>query len=137
MKLEDIDKGNIFQTPEGYFEELSTKIQARAAKRSNTRLEQALPIFKIAFPSLAFCLLLFSWFYFTPKEVEQEQDIFSSLSKADIKLYLMEEDISPEELVELASQTNDPVGLYPGEELEITPEVIEHFIDIEDIDEYL
>lgn len=51
-KLEDIPKKNVFETPEGYFEHLPSRVQARissrkAGSRSWTRLavRYALPVF--------------------------------------------------------------------------------------------
>ena len=100
-KLDDIPKKNIFEVPEGYFDRLPMKIQARLEKPEETSsrsiwgysLRYALPIIVVGF-ALAYLL--------RPKSFEPEE-LLASIPDEHLIAFLDESDISENELLEVAN----------------------------------
>ena len=102
MKLEDIDKKNIYKVPERYFDELPMKIQAKIEKQSATR-EHALNWnlwWKIAVPAMA--VVLFFVLIKTPETARPQtpEELLAQVSANDVIAYLELTDISTDEILE-------------------------------------
>jgi hypothetical protein len=99
-KLEDIPKKNIFEVPDGYFDQLALKIQARTevltpAKTINKwglALRYALP---------AVLVLVALIFIFRPKSIQDTEQLLTSIPTEHLVAYLDESDISEQELLEI------------------------------------
>jgi hypothetical protein len=117
-RLEDIPKDPSFKVPEGYFDELPMRIQARVQENQNrpawisnysVALKFALPIVFIGIISVVL------WTNRPAKE-----DVFTRLDSVpteDLLAYLESDEITTEEIIENASFENTTLNsLYPQEE---------------------
>jgi hypothetical protein len=98
-KLEDIPKKTIFEVPDGYFERLPMKIQAKveiAAEAHslpiwNLALRYALPVAIVAVALV---------YYFKPVSIKTE-DLLAEVSNEHLVAYLSESEISEHDLLEI------------------------------------
>src|ERR1043165_9759542 len=99
-KLDDIPKKNIYEVPEGYFDQLALKIQARTEVISPTRpvnrwalaLRYALPIVVIAVALV---------FIFKPKSAQNTEQLLASIPSEHLVAYLDDSDVSEQDLLEI------------------------------------
>ena len=100
MKLEDIPKKEIFRVPEGYFDGLPSKIQARIDAQETGHQESFVFRFKLqyALPLLTLLALGILWFsrYDQPKDAES---LLASVETEDLIAYLNESEITTEDLL--------------------------------------
>ena len=128
-KLEDIPKKNIFEVPEGYFDQLALNIQSKT---------------EIIKPSRSFFSLNFALRYITPvllaaiavvylvntRTVQSTEELLSSIPSEHLIDYLHESEISEQDLLEAInfdSQDADSIDSHVG---------TNYFIDEGDFDEY-
>jgi len=100
-KLDDIPKKNIFDVPEGYFDRLPMKIQARLEKPEKTQSTAVWSLsLRYALPAL---VVIFALVYFIqPKSLEPEE-LLASIPDEHLMAFLDESDISESELLEAAN----------------------------------
>jgi len=100
-KLEDIPKKEIFNVPEGYFENLPGIIQARVTKQDKER--QIRPAFsyavRYALAVVVLCALGIFWFTSQP-QVTTAESLLASIQTEDLVAYLNDGDLTTEELLE-------------------------------------
>lgn len=128
MKLQDIDKKEIFKVPDRYFEELPGRIQDRIHKKQPEY--QWMPVLnravKYAIPALA---VLFVVLYFTIYDRAVPQDksyeaILEEVSTDNIITYLEYQDITTEEIIEnidvsaIDFEINEDAELFNEEEMD-------------------
>lgn len=98
-KLENIPKNNIFEVPEGYFDKLPLRIQARIEPKSP--LPEQLPwlrySLRYALPMIV--LAIASIFIFKPK-VDKVEKILASVSTEELVAYLEVDSFSTDELLD-------------------------------------
>lgn len=98
-KLEDLPRKNIFETPEGYFDQLPATIQMRITSKDN-----ALPAaswsftLKYAIPVLILTGIGIFWYNSTTTLSTEEE--LQAMNPDQLGLYLNETDMSTEELIE-------------------------------------
>ena len=101
-KLEDIPKNDLFKVPEGYFETLPGRIQARVSNGSyqpersfvfSYRLQYIVPVILIAITLGIF------WYSGTDKHQDTEV-LLSSVSTDDLVAYLSDSELTTEDLLE-------------------------------------
>src|SRR5579859_2351679 len=100
-KLDDIPKNNIFEVPEGYFDRLPMKIQARLEKPGRTAsasvwrfsLRYALPVVVVVFTSV---------YFLRPKSLEPEE-LLAGIADEHLIAFLDESEVSENELLEVAN----------------------------------
>ena len=100
-KLDDIPKKNIFEVPEGYFDRLPLKIQARLEKPEKTTsvsvwrysLRYALPVIVAGFALV---------YFLRPKSFEPEE-LLANIPDEHLIAFLDESDISENEVLEVAN----------------------------------
>lgn len=99
-KLEDIPKKQVFDVPEGYFENLPGIIQARVASESKEKY--SLPVFsyalRYALPLVLGLALVIFWFN-RDVEVTSAETILASIETEDLVAYLGDSDLSTDELL--------------------------------------
>jgi len=143
IKLDDIEKENIFQTPSGYFEDLPSIIQARAVREKPQAWYLNLfrqPAMKWAIPALVVVLAaVFSTQLIEPKggtPTLTAAELVEELSTEEMYAFLMEHtDITHQELLDVAAENQ----LYLGEDggqLHLDEDFIED-IDLEDLEELM
>ena len=116
MKLEDIPKKNAFKVPEGYFDELPQIIQSRIAKKE--AWPAGIPSFRwawrYALPVLAVCLALF--FLLRPSGPgATPEELLASVDEEALATYLMESDLTTEELLDMASLDEADINALNGQ----------------------
>ena len=100
-KLDEIPKKNIFEVPDGYFDRLPMKIQARLETPSQA---QAAPVWNLAFRyALPSVIAVFALIYFfRPKSYEPEE-LLAGIASEHLIAYLSDTDINESELLEAAN----------------------------------
>jgi hypothetical protein len=105
-KLEDIPKKNQFQAPEGYFDTLPLRIQARIDQPK--KAEQSF-FFRYSLqyvvPAVVLVAVGVAWFSQSQKETSAES-LLASIETVELISYLNDEDISTEQLVDEADFTD-------------------------------
>jgi len=103
-KLEDIPKKEIFEVPEGYFENLPGIIQARVATQHKAR--DIRPVFsyalRYALPVVVLFVLGIFWFN-RQSQMTSAESILASIQTEDLVAYLNDADVTTEELLEDAT----------------------------------
>ncbi len=96
-RLEDIEKKNIYSVPEGYFEDLPMKIQARIADKSKSETPVFIGALRYALPAvLLVAVAYFGIFRMAPT---QQDDPLAGVSTEDIISYLASTDITTDEIL--------------------------------------
>lgn len=103
-RLEDIPKENIYQVPEGYFERLPQKVQARIEsshpKHLSIRWGMAL---RLAIPIVAFAAVGIFWWQ-SNRTIE---DQLGTIELDQLAYYLEDSDFTTEELAETVIWSTD------------------------------
>jgi len=131
-KLEDIEKKNIYTTPEGYFDQLPDKIQSRIQNQDQKRRQIWMnPALRYA--AAAAIILLVGWFgIFRMSTINEPADynqLLTEVSTAELVAYIESSDLTADEILDeinLDEQSFDKVfkseqdfldDLYMEEEL--------------------
>lgn len=98
-KLEDIPKKDVFEAPEGYFEQLPLLIQSRIEKKKTWQEQfQWKPVLQYATPVLILTMGLV-WFL-NMGNAESTEEMLASVSSYDIENYLSDADMTTEDLLD-------------------------------------
>ncbi|WP_420319245.1 hypothetical protein [Ekhidna sp.] len=104
-KLDDIDKKEIFKTPEGYFKDLPLKIQTRIAEEKPARSIRTVPNWGLA---LAASLALIVTFIFVlPKEQLSAEELLASVSQDELIAYLGQLEIDEYDIASIADDSDE------------------------------
>jgi hypothetical protein len=100
-KLEDIPKKQIFDVPDGYFENLPGKIQARISGSVPSTERNFVFRYKLqyALPVILFMAIGIYWFAM-PAEPKDVESLLASVQTEELVAYLGESDITTEDLLE-------------------------------------
>ena len=99
-KLEDIPKKDIFNVPEGYFEELPGIIQSRVTKSSRRTSPAFGYVLKYGLAALVIAAASFFWLQ-NSGTVESPEALLSSIDTEDLVAYINDEDdLSTDELLD-------------------------------------
>lgn len=99
-KLDDIPKKNIYEVPDGYFDQLALKIQARTEVITPSRsVSQWRLALRYALPAVIVAAALL--FIFRPKAMEDTEQLLASIPTEHLVSYLDESDISEQDLLEI------------------------------------
>ncbi len=148
MKLEDFDKKNIFETPEGYFEKLPLQIQKRvASKPASPKLIWQPIALRVGIPSIAtLAIALFLWVQYSPAPenevlpITSPEEFLAEVSQEEVENYLLTSDILHSELAEAALEGNLDSYEISEDALNTTTieeEILELDIDLIDVQTYL
>ncbi|MEO9484930.1 MAG: hypothetical protein ABJG47_15830 [Ekhidna sp.] len=137
-KLDDIDKKEAFKVPEGYFEDLSLKIQTRIAKEQKPRSVK-IPAWSLALA--ASVLLLVTFIFIIPESNPSTEELLAEISQEEIIAYLDQIDLDE---YDIASAIGDEVNELEFEDtnvldgIDIGDESIDNvLLEYELADEYL
>lgn len=131
-RLEDIPKKNIFETPEGYFDELPGIIQSRIAVKSRTT--SPFPSFGLALryavPLLVIAIALFFVFR-SNAPLGNPDELLASVSTEELAYYLVESDFTTDELLDLVELSDEEINALNDEILypEMDNELLEEYAD--------
>ena len=131
-RLEDIPKKSIFETPEGYFDQLPNIIQSRIAEKET--VTSSLFSFKLvvryAFPILAIGIALF--FIFRQNvPLGNPDELLASVSSEELSYYLVESDFTTDELLDLVDLTDIEINALNDEILspDFDSDLLEEYAD--------
>jgi hypothetical protein len=131
-RLEDIPKKEIFTVPEGYFENLTSKIQARLHQEHLNR-KANVSVRSVIWYAVPLMLLIAIGIYFfqSAQKTESVEDIIATIATKDLIAYLNENDISTEEIL-------NEIDFSEADVAEIENEIFEFELDnitVEDFDD--
>lgn len=130
-KLEDIPKKDIFDAPEGYFDSLPERIQARLVKdRTFPRSPVVSFSLKYALPAVFFMAAGIFWFTAIHRPADVDK-MLSAVNTEDLVAYLDESDITTDEVIESGNFTTTDIHEIEGEvyDLNVTNEDLENIAD--------
>ncbi len=139
--LDKLPKENIFQVPDGYFEELPMRIQARtSAKTSATSLVSWSA--RRTWASIAACTLVATLGYFTliPRQESIGEESLSGVKIEEIEGYLVHQNIHQVDYIDHIDEAEADVstsveGSEMLDELKLSSQDIIQSIDIQDVPE--
>lgn len=114
MKLDDINKKNIYTVPDKYFDKLPTKIQARVSKEASPpwfSLDWKL-LYKVAAPALVIIVMVFYFGGFNQQERASAEELLAGVGTEDMIAYLEYTDISTDELIESIDFSDIELDFY-------------------------
>jgi hypothetical protein len=140
MKLEDIPKKKLFDVPEGYFDALPQKIQARISSEKPERKPSFFFQYRLQYviPVVVLLMAGVAWFA-GDKDAKDAESILASVETQDLIAFLGESDLTTEDLLENGSFSSDDADEIETEvyELHLGDEGLDQIledIDIENID---
>jgi hypothetical protein len=129
--LENIPKKEIFNVPDGYFDSLPLKIQARISSEKATAQPGFFVRYQLqyALPVIALLSIGIYWFA-APSDNKDPETILASVQTEELVAYLSDSELSTDDLLE-------DVEFNDEDAQDIESEVYELNFDTEDIDEAL
>lgn len=137
MKLSDINKKNIFETPDGYFENLPSIIQSKAVKPFENWSLRTLfetPVFRYAVAAVVLLITFFIGFQNLTTNTDENVN-YATISSDEIHDYLVASDFNEYEILEIAQENN--IQIIETKTLEITTETLDEEVDLEDLEEFM
>lgn len=128
-KLEDIPKKEVFNTPDGYFDSLPTRIQSRIQEKNGGRESRRVfqTGWKLALPAVV--LMAMGVFWFTSgDQLNDAESVLASVETTDLVAYLDDSELSVEELIEAADFNAEDLDEIEGEVYDL------HQLDLDSID---
>ncbi len=116
MKLEDINKDNIFKVPDNYFENFPERLQKRieeTEERKKTPVIRLRSIINMAAAAVILMFVIYGITQINDNSTSVDQ-ILSEISSEDLVNYLVESDMSTDEFLEsldmsVIASTEDPI----------------------------
>lgn len=100
-KLEKISKNNIYKVPDGYFEQLPMKIQARIETRTASQKRvSVVRRYSLYYAIPAVTLLILAVLIFKPASDDSVESILSSVSTEQLITYLEDNNLTTDELLD-------------------------------------
>ena len=136
MKLEDIDRDNIFKVPEGYFDELPTRTQSKIRQRERNFFPK--PNWQLVVKiSLSIATILLLILYLSPFKIQNNrtdpENLLAQVSTDDVIAYLELEDIGTNFIIDQIDLSNADFWQYDEDsfldELELDESQLIEFID--------
>ncbi len=135
MKLEDINKDNIFKVPDQYFEKFPERLKDRISgnsERGEGKLISLSTVAKMAIAASILLLMTFGIFLIDFKSKSTDQ-LLAGVPTESLILYLEESEFSTEELIEtidmeLITQENDLFDSHILTDEEINEKLIEEIM---------
>ncbi|MFN8356553.1 MAG: hypothetical protein U0Y10_19020 [Spirosomataceae bacterium] len=141
IRLEDLEKKEVFQVPDRYFDDLPMVIQARIAPKA-----KAEPLFTFSWNtrrtwlsvSTVSLVALLIWITYPARQDSLGEGELSKVSSTEIINYLNQQNISSQDLadettVRIKKQVYQDVDSLMMENLDITPQDIIQHLDPEDV----
>lgn len=121
-KLEDIPKKNIFQVPEGYFDELPGRVQARISAGNVSRATSWswTTALRYALPSLVAVALFAGWWLKNDAPEEDAEAILASIETEQLAAYLEEYELIDDDLILYDELTEEDAAAIEDEVYEAT-----------------
>lgn len=136
MKLEDLNKDNIFKVPDNYFENFPDRLKKRIEEREKHKKVPMIRLRTIIHMAAAAVILIFAIYGITSinKNNPSIDQLLSEISSEELVNYLLESEISTDEFLEsldasIIASTEDPISdeFIPYEPLD--EETIDDLLD--------
>lgn len=115
-KLEDIPKKEVFDVPEGYFENLPTVIQSRIAGQKKEKAFRPVFSYALRYALPVIVLGAIGFFWLSPKSTPTDaESILASIETEDLVAYINDTDLTTEELLESVQLDANDVDQIEGE----------------------
>ncbi len=128
MKPEDIPKKQMYRVPEGYFEELPSKIQGRLNKDHRYSIgREWMTLLRLSLPAILLIVVAYVVWHEKPStapvsvSLVSTEALLSEVSDGALIDYLLENGISTEEIIEVSDLSMEHINGH-GSELELLPE---------------
>lgn len=140
ISLEDIDKKNLFEVPEGYFEELPEKIQKKISDEGGKPKTRDLPAWTLG---IAASLLFLLGFFITMNDSSVDiEAMLADVSEEDLATYVAFYDLDTEDIAmafpvstsEIGLEEDNAINEIPLEGESIEGLLLEYDIEIEDLE---
>lgn len=128
MKLEEIPKKNIFETPEGYFEKLPMEIQSRIQEKKVV-WQRPVVRYSLRYAIPAILLLMVVYLGVRPDRIQDPEEIIAQVSSEDLLAYIENADY-------LTFDALDPLLDADLDLLEIEIEIPD-LADEDDLEDYI
>ncbi len=141
MKLEDINKKNIYSVPDKYFDQLPARVQARIqAKKPEGFFSLNWSFtYKVAAPALAMAMLVLFFWFDNPVRNQSAESLLAQVATDDLIAYLETTDITTDEIIESIDFENIDLDLSEEtpimEGIEMNEESINSILDEFGVDE--
>lgn len=136
MKLDDIPKKPIFNVPEGYFDQLPGKIEARiSAGRKQERSFVFQYKLQYVIPAVALIAVGFFWFI-KPQPGTDAESILATVETEYLVAYLNDSDLTTEDVLEEVDFSSSDVQDIEMEiyQLQLDDEIFDEAIDEIDVE---
>jgi hypothetical protein len=134
-KLEDIPKKEIFTVPEGYFETLPGKIQARISSGRPVRETSFVFRYKLQYVLPVIVLLAAGVYWFSASNQPRDVDgLLATVQTEDLVAYLNDSDITTEDLLENVAFDSEDLEEIESEVYELNMNDVELDKMLNDID---
>jgi hypothetical protein len=130
-KLENIPKKQVFEVPEGYFETLPGKIQARITQQRTEREPAFIFRYKLQYAvPLIILVVVGAYWYSNINRPADAESLLASVQTDELVAYLNDSDLTTEDLLE-------SVEFNSGDLQEIETEVYQLDLEDEELDDAL
>ncbi len=141
MKLEDINKENIYTVPDKYFDQLPTRIQSRVNDKmpvSGLSWNWSL-VYKLAVPAFAVIVMIFYFGRGNNFETQNAEAILAQVNTEDLIAYIEDMNLSTDEIIESIDLSDVDLDFYEDgnliNDLEIENENMDLLFDEYGLDE--
>jgi hypothetical protein len=135
-KLEDLPKRTDFKVPEGYFEDLPSRIQTRISGAAPKRA-LAVPIYALRYALPLAAVLALGVFWYVQTNSSTIQDELATFNEAQLAEFLEEPDLTSEELAESVTWTSNDLDALEEEVYDVidtSTEELDFLIDELDLE---
>jgi hypothetical protein len=144
INLEDLKKDtNLFEVPENYFDALPSKIQAtiqqRKSKEQQSIVYQLFTVKNSIKIAVSLCAVVLAFFvaiqFYAPTKIAESHNL-SEVSEKAIQDYLLHSGVGTDEIMQICSTQGSELSI-DGLPLDISQELLEEELSIENINDYL
>lgn len=130
IRLDDIEKKQPFEAPEGYFDNLSDRIMDRIAKEEQTKHVFMQPWMKYAVAASVALLALVLWVVNAPADEVSAETLLAEVSEEAILDYLADSGVTTDDILEVTSFDEIDVEIIQEETLpEFDPNTLDAIIE--------
>lgn len=124
-KLENIPKNEIFSVPDGYFDTLPGKIQARISKETPAREQRFVFRYKLQYVLPVIVLLAAGIYWFAgTNQTSDPETLLASVQTEALMAYLNESDLTTEDILETIEFNTSDLDAIESEVYELNLEAL-------------
>ena len=134
-RLEDISKQPVFKVPDGYFDELPSRIQARISSAEKSNQPTLLNRYKLAFAIPIFTVLAVVFVLILRPDPKDAETILASVETEQLVAYLQDTEVTTEDLLQNIEFNDEEIDQIESQvyQLDLTDEELNSLFDLDDI----